>query len=345
MTFPARIPHRPRPLKHDSLPPLPLRPIKDRRELYAELGLGVTIGIAALNIYDGCFVTVSDRRLSYDDLVEATDDGVNKTWGLGPTWGALYAANDITPVAPLMTGINKRLDPHRGGGLTAKVVEEAAREAYHDIVCDQIVTKYLSRFGLRDLAEFRHRGLKQFGRAVFKEICDRIDKFDLGVSLLIFGFEEADGVEGASLNSHLFEVSNPGLIHDHNAYGFWTIGSGYLQALAALSGRGTRQFQDVSETVYRLCEAKFCAETTVGKATTVWVHFQDGRIRQFHDDEIDRMREIWATLRNQPIPSEARRIIQKRLSKPYWTPGKARNEIANLESYDDSAAISSKDQT
>jgi hypothetical protein len=63
----------------------------DPAELYAQLGLNVTICLVASSLADNCLVAVSDRRLSYNDDVEAPDNAALKSYGLTRSWGLLFS--------------------------------------------------------------------------------------------------------------------------------------------------------------------------------------------------------------------------------------------------------------
>lgn len=311
--------NRPHPLRPVGLkrPQLPYRPpsrpdpVPDHRELYKQLGLSVTICLAGLCWSDNCIVAVSDRRLSYDDYVEATDDGALKAFQLTLGWGLLFAADDISPIPEIVRDIRARLRPLKDT-LTAAIVQDVVCQAYQNAVHTRIVSLYLAKFGIKSVDEFRQTGLKDFGPEIFGQLVEKIEGFGLGVTLLIYGFDDPPEAGG-----HLFEVRNPGIAISHNMEGFGAIGSGSLLAQGQLTIRGANGLATVKEAIYRLLEAKFSAESAsgVGKATTVMVFGVNGKMRQLPPGEIDKLRSVWVGQRQQPLPPEVETILGDRFKK------------------------------
>ena len=265
----------------------------------------MTICIAGLT-EDGCIVTVSDRRLSYSLDFEATDDGLLKAQGLNEPWGVLFSCDDPNPLGPLIREIR-----HGVRGLqNAHAVTTAVSDVYLRLWEESAVAAHLTRLGIHSLDEFRENGLQEFGEKFYYERLEAIEKHDLGVSLLIYGFDMA-----MSGNSRLFEVTKPGVVDDLNILKFGVIGSGWSPVFADLTARGADGLANVREAVYRLCAAKFRAETTigVGKATTLMVFRAGGKMKQFLPAEIDQLREIWIEERKKGAPDKAEEIIKKRL--------------------------------
>ena len=270
------------------------------------MGLSVTVCIAAMCL--NCIVTVSDRRLTYSDLIEAPDDATLKAFKLPGDWGLLFAASDLSPVQMLVEDIRARLKPLKDS-LTAKTVQEHVREAYRAAHQNQVVDHILGRYGLKSVEDFRRNGFAEFGFEIFSQLVERIEKFDLGVSLLVYGFND-----GPQHISNIFAVENPGVIIDHQLEGFGVIGSGSWPALASMTFRGVTGLGSLSEAVYRLCEAKFRAETAsgVGRATTVMIFAHDGRMHQLPPGIIDKLREIWDLESKVPVSEEVFSVLGDR---------------------------------
>lgn len=281
----------------------PLRP-PDWGELFKQFGLNVTICIAGMTA-DGCIVTVSDRRLSYG-YYEATDDGLLKAQGLNENWGVLFAFDDPNPLGPMILEIRRLVR----GLQNAHAVTAAVEDTYLRHWEESAVAANLTRLGIHSLDEFRENGLKELGETIFRERLDAIEKHDLRLSMLIYGFDMEE-----SGNPRLFQITNPGGVDDLNIVGFGVIGSGFYPAYADLTARGADGLANVNEAIYRLCAAKFRAETTegVGKATTLMVFRPGGKMKQFLPAEVDKLREIWLAERAKTIPTEADDLITKRL--------------------------------
>src|SRR5947209_8177513 len=99
----------------------------------AELGLDVTIGIAATTSPDGYIVAVSDHRISYDDWFPATELGARKILALtqDKRWHLSFAG-DVARFQPVVTRIVDGLRS-KGEGATAQVVMKTAEDAYSQV--------------------------------------------------------------------------------------------------------------------------------------------------------------------------------------------------------------------
>lgn len=160
------------------------------------------------------------------------------------------------------------------------------------------------------LADFRQSGYQAFGPQVFAELNSEIRDFSLGINLLVCGFDSIGF-------PHIFEITEPGEVIDHDLAGYAAMGSGAQMAMGVLSPRPIRRLP-WRDMVYRLCEAKFTSETAtgVGRSTAVHVTFYHG-IREFlRPIHLEQLRHIWETQRAISVPIEAAEIIQKALTDP-----------------------------
>jgi hypothetical protein len=273
----------------------------------------VTIAIVARSWIQNCIVAVSDRSLAYFDAnatVHARDDAALKAFSLSQSWGLLYAADDISHVTGIVSEARQRLRDSKGS-ITVGLARTALCEAYRAVADERIVGRYLARYGINTVAEFRQTGFNQFGPEVFKRLADKIDEFDLGVSLLVYGFSD-----DSTQDAHIFEITNPGDFKDHDIGGLGIIGSGFWPALASLTNHQFSVHDKLPTIVYRLCEAKFFAEESdpaVGKATTVMVFGTNGRMVQLSPADIERLREVWKYERNLVIHTDAWDVLDPRL--------------------------------
>ncbi len=182
-----------RPFEHVRRP-LPC-PAPNWGEVYRELGLGVTICIAATTD-EGAIVTVSDRMISFGNDVQAPDNAALKALQISQRWGVLYTADDVSPVFPLVRNVRNRLrdiknDPILKGldTINLSLVKKVICQEYTAIFHQQVVERFLLKYGFSELQQFREIGLQQFGETKFLSILEEIDKFDLGVGLLVYGFD------------------------------------------------------------------------------------------------------------------------------------------------------------
>ena len=140
----------------------------------------------------------------------------------------------------------------------------------------------------------------------FAELCLELGRFDLGTSFLLFGHDHQK-------HGKLFQIESPGRVFDQNAIKFSVIGSGHDMAMASLRWPPPLNFL-LEDTIYRLLEAKFSAETAtgVGKRTTVVLRNNDGRVALLPHAEIEEIRRIWRKeVADIPSPPAAIQLLEK----------------------------------
>jgi hypothetical protein len=277
----------------------------------AELGEEVTIVIAAVTKPDGQIVIVSDRMISYGDITQAEDDAALKASALPDRWGCHFAANDLRLFFPIWRAIADRIPPLKANsaGVTPKgyeleAIKTAAAEGYQYIFEKEFTSRFLTRLGIKSVDDFRKNGLSELGKDVFNDLYQELSKFDLGISLLVHGHDLID-------EPRLFEVENPGRAIDHDLLGYAVIGSGYWMAAAALRRRSLNPRQ-LDATIYRLLEAKFCAETAtaVGKSTAVMLFNKKGINTAMTGEQVEVIRKAWEESLKEPYPQAAMDMIQ-----------------------------------
>jgi hypothetical protein len=243
--------------------------------------------------------------LSFDDTTPAIEDATLKDTFVSSHWRALFAGDDVSS-APSV--INRAKSQLTNVSETEDEVRSAIQKALQDETCDHITAKYLARWGI-DLAEFRTNGFQEFGPVQFGKLFKTIQKFSLSLEFLVYGFDD-DG-------PHIFSIQDSGVIR-HDLEGRGVIGSGYYIAMGAFAGRTLYELE-TAELVYRLCAAKFAAETArgVGKKTTVLVLESDGQQFFWLVQDIGKLRLIWEKEeRDAPVPKAAvelgEEIIERR---------------------------------
>ncbi len=278
--------------------------------IYEQLGLTVTICIVAYAHQSNCIVSASDRRLSFGDAVESADDAALKLRGIGRQWYCLYAANDISAVSGVIQGARERLEAlklPKEQRYSVRAVREAFEGSYRTMVHDRIVGDFLCLYGFKTLDDFLSRGLAAFGQKKFDSLIDEIDKFNLGVSLLVYGFEDP-----AEFGAHLFSVYSPGITYSLDIERIGTIGSGAQIAQAALATY-VGGFASITDAVYRVCEAKFASESAsdVGRSTTVVISRGESRnMLIMKNAEVEALRTIWKAERAKGLPEEAKSLLE-----------------------------------
>jgi 20S proteasome alpha/beta subunit len=185
---------------------------------------------------------------------------------------------------------------------------DAMAEAYSEQLQKEFVSAYLSKYGYKTIKQFREEGRDNLGEH-FTEICIELDRFDLQTSFLLFGHD-------SQKHAKLFEIDGPGHVIDHNALKFAVIGSGHDMAMASLRWPPPLKFY-LEDTIYRLLEAKFSAETAsgVGKTTTVVLRHREGHVRTLSRDDIEKVRNIWKReVADVPSPESAITVLENSLA-------------------------------
>jgi hypothetical protein len=259
----------------------------------------VTIAIAAITIPDRYIVTVADRMLSYGDITQAEDNATLKSRKIANRWALMFSASDANLFLPATDLIMNRLE---GDEHDLQTMQAVVSDIYKEIFDREFTSKYLVRYGLGSISEFREIGLAQFGSQKFQDICEAIDKFDLGIDLLCHGYDR-------ERNAHIFQVSNPGSVTNHDLLGYAILGSGYWMASASLRRRPLPP--DLEGVIYRLLEAKFSAETAagVGKATSVLTMNSSAKFGSMGRNAIAKVRDVWEQTLKAPEPPEAIQAI------------------------------------
>ena len=159
----------------------------------------------------------------------------------------------------------------------------------------------LARFGFTDIAEFRRVGYAEMGKDLYHAM--DLAKFDLGLELLVYGFD----VHG---NPTIFEIANPGKIINHTMRKYAAIGSGSLMALGALNKKPLGP--TLSDTIYRIIDAKFSSETArdVGKKSHVISLADNGKNGFLAQEQMEKIYNIWKEDLARPHPASAIDLIK-----------------------------------
>jgi len=280
----------------------------ERRPAPADLGLDVTIAIAAFVSGSDHIVTISDARLSHGEAIQAADNATMKNRKIASKWGMMFAASDSTAFVPIITGVQHLLkytgDKQKDVDVKAAAVIEAVQSEYEKEFNERFFREHLARFGFADIADFRRSGFNEMGKDLYGQYADALARFDLGLELLVYGFSPIG-------ERYLFEVANPGKVISHNLSGYAAIGSGSLMAQAAINRKPIAP--DLAETIYRLLDAKFSSETArdVGRKTHVITSDSSGNFGLMLEKDVESIREIWRQTIARPEPREALDIIKK----------------------------------
>ena len=139
------------------------------------------------------------------------------------------------------------------------------------------------------------------GDANFDNLKYQIENFDLGVELLIAGFDK-------HLVPHIFSLCDHNPVQYHDAIGFHAIGIGSISAMGMLYN--TRNiWADAAEAVYRALEAKFTSEPApgVGKDTFAVIIGPEGQNAVFTADKTAEIKKMWEKFGKPQLP---KRIVE-----------------------------------
>jgi 20S proteasome alpha/beta subunit len=271
----------------------------------------MTVAIAAVTRGSKAIVTATDARLSYNEAIPASDSAALKTRMIAKKWALMFAAQDATAFTPVVADlyekfVGARLSAFETSDFTYQEMSTAAKAAYENEFSKRFVEEHLSRFKYSNVTNFRQDGYNEMGKDLYYQYAMELAKYDLGLELLGYGFD-------SSGKAHIYEIANPGKISSHNLRGFAAIGSGTLMALASLNRKPMSG--DIQETIYRVLDAKFSAETApnVGYKTYVIVLNDDGNLQVMTDKGIEAVRKIWTDIQKQAEPVEAIDIISTSL--------------------------------
>ena len=217
----------------------------------------------------------------------------------------MFAASDASAFVPVVSSCHESLsftgDPSDTVA-NLPAVQKAVQEAYEKEFSERFFREHLARLGYSDISDFRKNGFNQLGKDLYGQYAAELAKFDLGLELLVYGFNS----EG---NRHVFEVANPGKIISHNLRGFAAIGSGAWMALAALNRKPITP--GLPETIWRFLDAKFSSETAagVGKKTHVFIMNTKGKFAAMRPSEIEKIREKWEEEMKRPESEEIMDLV------------------------------------
>ena len=260
-------------------------------------GQDMTLCIAATSS-DQAIIVATDGMLSYDFV--SVDTHMLKAMPGSPSRRYVMAFAGSPSAAQF---INLRAFELLGDrDETLESVSAAYAAAFRRTLHGTIEARVLAHTGM-DHATFIREGREALGDEEFTRLLYQAQSVRLKTDILVAGFDPGR-------TRRLFIVSDPGgEAVSHEAPGFCAIGSGAITALGSLASmhKPTMRWDEV---VYRVCEAKFLAESTmgVGKITNVLVMTREnGRI--LLSKPIDQIREEWWKVRP-PIPDAALRIVK-----------------------------------
>jgi 20S proteasome alpha/beta subunit len=258
----------------------------------------MTVCIALACDYNNAIVAVSDKKIS--STAYSADALVSKFSMMSIRWWAMWAASDISQVAPILR--NARPTDWESETLTLDEIETLLVDAFHKHLKEVCTHRYLARFGLT-MERFLAEGAKTLPPEAFMNIFKKIQEARLECTFLGFGFDPIR-------KARLFVLSDQGLISEADPLAFAAIGSGAYGAESILFFNKYRAGASIPEAVYQACEAKFIAESAsdVGEETLAFVVHKDGGGQPLFDEQIKEIRALWES---EGKPRKPREMEQK----------------------------------
>lgn len=263
----------------------------------ADWGEGMTVCIAGPSSMSNTIFCVTDMMLSMSDLSMSGDSLSAKAAFFGKNW-TMMMAGDLSPYSEIREHVKNTLTKNPPDTLTRYVFAEVLKDAFIAERKRRAGAEILSPFDL-NFGNYRDEGPK-LGPEIYSRILFELKELDLGLTLLVAGFDEN--------RACVFKVEGRGIAHNYECP--WAIGSGEQAALGYLFSTQANVFSEPEEMFYRVCCAKFAAETSpgVGKETMV-IMMQKGEEQEvFNNNNIQPIREDWEKTRQVILPDEKKKL-------------------------------------
>lgn len=244
----------------------------------------VTVCIAAICDLGETIVSASDTMLSLPDI--AGDSAVVKGIHLIGTWAAMYSSDDVACVDPILRRVVHALEAQQQP-LYVDTVKDVFRRICLDELQRERELRILSPLGLT-MERFVTEGRQLFGEDRFTQLQQRIEEMTLACEFLVHGF---DGHNDA----HVFHVEETGRVsRELSRIGFGAIGSGAPYAMGSLLSHSYTPDQPSPLAIYRVCAAKFAAESAhgVGRNTVLAMLQANRLVRFWTGDDIAPVRRL-----------------------------------------------------
>lgn len=264
----------------------------------------MTVCIAAICESGKRIVAVTDRLLAFGH--SGVDGGLEKSSPLHPNWFALYSADDVTDVRPIMdratllmcAGGKQRFLTEAGNIFTDSFAFRHQQLIEHRV---------MKPSGFDTMDDFDRRAKDALPPDEYKYLRRKMRATKPQCEFLVGGFDPV-GL------GHLFVQDSTGPWQGYDDPGWTQIGCGAQEAFAMLQFHTDKLrfglHSSEGECVYHLLSAKFMAESNrfVGRKTIVISHAFNEPERYLSDHEVDAVREEWEKC---GIPRLPKGIIRK----------------------------------
>jgi hypothetical protein len=264
----------------------------------------LTVCMASLCEGGSKIITVTDRLLSFGQ--SGVDGGLEKNSPLHPNWFAMYSADDVSDVRPIIdraailmcAGGKQRFLTEAGD-----ILSNAFAFRHQQLIDHRVMVPN----GFDDMGDFDRRAKDCLTTREYNYIRRQMRATKPQCELLVGGFDPVG-------MGHLFVQDSTGPWQGYDDPGWRAIGCGAQEAFTALQfqadklGFGLDCWE--SECTYHLLSAKFMAESNrfVGPKTFVSCHSFNSPVRYMYEGDIGEIRKAWEKC---GIPRLPQGIIRK----------------------------------
>jgi hypothetical protein len=272
--------------------------------------LHLTVCIAAICESGGKLVTVTDRLLSFGE--SGVDGALEKATPLHPNWFALYSADDVTDVRPI---IDRATILMCGSEQKQKLLTEAGEIFTRSFAIRHqqlIENRILIPSGFKTLDDFENRAKDLLPPDEYRQMRRNMRAVKPQCEFLVGGFDPVG-------MGHLFVQDSTGPWQGFDDPGWTQIGCGAEEAFTALQFQADKLGFGLecseAECVYHLLSAKFMAESNrfVGPKTFIACHEFNRPVRYMSEMAVDKVRRAWQRCGIPRLPIALIRRIPKLL--------------------------------
>lgn len=269
----------------------------------------MTVCLAAICESGKKIITVADHMIGFSDghEVSTVDGAVLKADAIHPNWFALFAADDTTDVSPILD----RAKIFMCNGGHQRTLSEAGlmlQESYMARHQQLIECGVLKPLGFKGYDDFHERAKGCLPESEHIRIVQKIEDIAPQCTFLVGGFDPM-GI------GHLFQQECKSAWLGLDELGWWSIGSGQMEAMSAMEWYAKNFGFSVPCTenlaIYCLLAAKFMAEANdlVGYDTFVASHTFNEPVRYLHDYFVGYIRAEWQKVGSAKISKRVLRAI------------------------------------
>lgn len=243
-------------------------------------------------------IGISDRMLSSSDMTLTFERDEPKIEVITNKTSVLTAGTIDEP--DLIRDVRKKAK----GKEHVREIAELFKEAYQELRIKHIEDEILNPLaGLRSFKEYQEKQ-RTLHDALVLELNERIQKYDVGLALLLIGMDDYGG--------HIIQIANPGMWRSYDNLGFLCLGMGERHADNVFAWYKYTLSIPLRDAIYIAFEAKKKAESAggVGEATDMIIIDNNG-IKIVEQQTITELEEVY----HERETAHERRGFDKRITE------------------------------